>query len=98
MDRHPNGRADPTVNYYITLSDSVARLGEAWRFRQTFERAQALLTAQDNWCLKAQAAASTGKLSILEGQDFPSELELDVIVGKAPSFEILTRKECLEEM
>jgi hypothetical protein len=42
------------------------------------------MKAQDNWCLKAQAAASTGKLSLLEGQDFPSELELDVIVGKIP--------------
>jgi hypothetical protein len=39
------------------------------------------MKAQDAWCLKAQATASTGKLSLLEGQDFPSEIELDVIVG-----------------
>ena len=54
---------------------------EAWRFRRTFERGRALMNAQDAWCLKAQAAAATGKLSILEGEDFPSEIELDVIVG-----------------
>jgi hypothetical protein len=37
---------------------------------------------QDNWCLTAQAAASTGRLSLLEGRElYPSELELDVIVG-----------------
>ena len=56
-------------------------MGEAWRFRQTFERARALMRAQDNWCLKAQAAASTGKLSLLEEEVFPSEIELDVVVG-----------------
>ena len=39
------------------------------------------MKAQDAWCLKAQAAASTEKLALLEGQDFPSEIELDVIVG-----------------
>jgi hypothetical protein len=62
-------------------TEAVARLGEAWRFRRTFERGQALMNAQDAWCLKAQAAAATGKLSFLEGEDFPSEIELDVIVG-----------------
>jgi hypothetical protein len=56
------------------------------------------LKAQDNWCLKAQAAASTGKLSFLEGQDFPSELELDVIVGEPLAFKKLTRKEYFGEM
>jgi len=39
------------------------------------------MKAQDNWCLKAQAAASRGKLSTMQDEDFPSELELDVIVG-----------------
>lgn len=62
-------------------TEPLARLGEAWRFRRTFERGRALMNAQDAWCLKAQAAAATGKLSILEGEDFPSEIELDVIVG-----------------
>jgi hypothetical protein len=56
-------------------------MGEAWRFRQTFERARALMRAQDNWCLKAQAAASTGKLSLLKAEEFPSEIELDAVVG-----------------
>jgi hypothetical protein len=58
-----------------------ARLGEAWRFRQTFESAQTLMKAQDEWCLKAEAAAATGKLSLLKDERFPSDLELDVIVG-----------------
>ncbi len=62
---------------WISAND-VARLGE---FQQMFERGQALMEEQDAWCLKAQVAVSTGKLSILEGQDFPSEIELDVIVG-----------------
>jgi hypothetical protein len=66
----------------MTVANYIARLGEAWRFRRTFERARALMKKQDAWCLQAQAAASTGKLSILEGQDFPSEIELDVIVGR----------------
>lgn len=57
-------------------------MGEAWRFRRTFERARDLRKAQDAWCLKAQAAASTGQLSLLAGEEFPSSLELDVIVGK----------------
>ena len=40
------------------------------------------MKAQDNWCLKAQAAASRGKLSsLMQEEYFPSELELDVIVG-----------------
>ena len=60
-------------------------MGEAWRFRSTFERARDLIKAQDAWCLKAQAAASTGHLSLLEGKEFPSSLELDVIVGKSSS-------------
>jgi hypothetical protein len=68
----------PTVSNFAY---HIARLGEAWKFRRTFERGSALVKAQDAWCLKAQAAASTGKLSLLEGQDFPSEIELDVIVG-----------------
>jgi hypothetical protein len=42
------------------------------------------MKAQDAWCLKAQAAASTGQLSLLEGESFPSSLELDVIVGQFP--------------
>ena len=62
-------------------ANGVARLGEAWRFRQIFERGRALMEEQDAWCLKAQVAASTGKFSILEGQNFPSKIELDVIVG-----------------
>jgi hypothetical protein len=56
-------------------------MGEAWKFRQTFDRARALVKAQDEWCIKAAAAASTGNLAILQGQEFPSALELDVIVG-----------------
>ena len=56
-------------------------MGEAWRFRQTFERGRALLKAQDAWCLRAQAAASSGKLSIMKGEEFPTVIELDVIVG-----------------
>jgi len=43
------------------------------------------MKAQDAWCLKAQAAASTGHLSLLEGKEFPSSLELDIIVGKGSS-------------
>jgi hypothetical protein len=39
------------------------------------------MSAQDDWCLKAQAAAATGKVSLLGGQEFPSEIELDAIVG-----------------
>jgi hypothetical protein len=39
------------------------------------------MKAQDAWCLKAQAAASTGTLSLLKGEEFPSDIELDVIVG-----------------
>ena len=65
---------------WVSAND-VARLGEAWRFRQIFERGRALMEEQDAWCLKAQVAASTGKFSILEGQNFPSKIELDVIVG-----------------
>jgi hypothetical protein len=84
MDRLLNGLAVLIVYSLYFQPYVLARLGEAWRFRRTFERAQALMKAQDNWCLKAQAAASTGKLSLLEGQDFPSELELDVIVGTTP--------------
>ena len=69
------------LHLFSIIAHDLARLGEAWRFRQTFERGRALMEEQDAWCLKARAAASTGKLSILEGQDFPSEIELDVIVG-----------------
>ena len=69
------------LRLWWVIAYGIARLGEAWRFRQTFERGRALMEEQDAWCLKAQAAASTGKLSILEGQNFPSEIELDVIVG-----------------
>jgi hypothetical protein len=78
-----NGQVDQIVNRTSVLKNTecVARLGEAWRFRRTFERGRALMNSQDAWCLKAQAAAATGKLSLLEGQDFPSEIELDVIVG-----------------
>ena len=79
------------------MVDNVARLGEAWRFRQTFERARALMKAQDNWCLKAQAAASTGKLSIMQEEDFPSELELDVIVGTIEIPPLLTCQGYSEE-
>jgi hypothetical protein len=39
------------------------------------------LKAQDAWCLKAHAAASSGKLSIMKGEEFPSGIELDAIVG-----------------
>ena len=39
------------------------------------------MNAQDAWCFKAKAAASTGDLSLLESEDFPSDIELDVIVG-----------------
>lgn len=39
------------------------------------------MEAQDAWCLKAQAAVSTKKFSIIEGEGFPSQIELDVIVG-----------------
>jgi hypothetical protein len=56
-------------------------MGEAWQFRRTFERAQRLLKAQDEWCVKAEAAAISGRLSLLKDEKFPSELELDVIVG-----------------
>ena len=84
MEMQSTGQAVQIVKLAFSPSDSAARLGEAWKFRQTFERARALMKAQDNWCLKAQAAASTGKLSIMQGEDFPSELELDVIVGNPP--------------
>jgi hypothetical protein len=72
----------PNSSPLISSILMIARLGEAWRFRQTFERGRALMKAQDSWCLKAHASASTGKLSLLEGQEFPSAIELDVIVGK----------------
>jgi hypothetical protein len=76
------GLVDRIVLHFCSIfAHDLARLGEAWKFRQTFERGRALMEEQDIWCLKAQAAASTGKLSILEGRDFPSEIELDVIVG-----------------
>jgi len=42
------------------------------------------MKAQDEWCLRARAAAATGELSLLESRDFPSEIELDIIVGKSP--------------
>lgn len=38
------------------------------------------MKAQDEWCLKAEAAASMGRLSSLM-DTFPSDLELDVVVG-----------------
>jgi hypothetical protein len=77
-----NGLVDRIVlRLCSVIAHGVARLGEAWKFRQTFERGRALMEEQDVWCLKAQVAASTGKLAILEDQDFPSEIELDVIIG-----------------
>ena len=58
------------------------------------------MKAQDNWCLKAQVAASRGKLSIMEEEEFPSELELDVIVGipEIPPARALTAQASSEEM
>jgi hypothetical protein len=39
------------------------------------------MTTQDEWCLKAEAAVATGRTSLLKDEHFPSDLELDVIVG-----------------
>jgi len=39
------------------------------------------MRSQDEWCLRAEAAAATGRLSLLKDEHFPSDLELDVIVG-----------------
>lgn len=81
MEPMPSGPVAPIVCLSRSEAHYTARLGEAWRFRRTFERGRALMNAQDAWCLKAQAAASTGRLSLLEGEEFPSDIELDVIVG-----------------
>jgi hypothetical protein len=82
MEALPSGPVAQIVWFScISQAYSTARLGEAWRFRRTFERGQALMKAQDAWCLKARAAASTGTLSLLKGEEFPSDIELDVIVG-----------------
>jgi hypothetical protein len=82
MEAMPSGPVAQIVCFpCFSQAYSTARLGEAWRFRRTFERGQALMKAQDTWCLKAQAAASTGTLSLLKGEEFPSDIELDVIVG-----------------
>jgi hypothetical protein len=81
MEPMRNGLVAQIVRYPQSHIYDLARLGEAWRFRRTFERGQALMKSQDAWCLKAQAAASTRTLSLLEGEEFPSNIELDVIVG-----------------
>lgn len=85
MESPLNGLVGRIVFSLYVWSPDLARLGEAWRFRRTFERGQALMKAQDEWCLRARAAAATGKLSLLESRDFPSEIELDIIVGKSPA-------------
>lgn len=52
------------------------RMGEAWGFRHRFDEARTLMRAQDAWC----AAASEGS-SAVSGRDFPSDLELETMVG-----------------